>query len=119
MSSTRHAKPGSRFRQDKFSSSPEFETGLIANLVARRCSILDDPEEREIVWFLQLLSHRQGGIEKVARELAEQFKDRVGTLQMMKYGTKPGQVYNRDQVDHIRRFFPFPHCREFPLRGDK
>lgn len=106
MSSTRHAKPGSPLKQSKFSSSAEFETGLIANLVARRCSVLENPEERELVWFLQLLSHQPGGLEKVARELSERFSDRVGTFTMLKYGTNT--LYTREQSAAIRSLLPLP-----------
>ena len=53
MSSTRHAKPGSGFRQEKYSSG--FKGGLLANLVAKRCRQLE-PADRQAVWFLQMIS---------------------------------------------------------------
>jgi len=36
--STRTAKDASIFHQNRYASSPEFERGLMANLVAKRCS---------------------------------------------------------------------------------
>ena len=68
MSSTRRAPMGSHFRQEKYASSAEFEIGLNAILVARRCSLLTDPKEIELIWFLQHLSHQQGGLKKVAED---------------------------------------------------
>ena len=50
MSSTRHAKDPSVFHQGRFASSSEFEAGLNAALVARRCSVLQDPADRALLW---------------------------------------------------------------------
>ena len=61
MSNTRHAKPGGPLRQERFASS--YEQGLLANLVAKRCSLLADPEARALIWFYQWLSWQPGGIE--------------------------------------------------------
>jgi len=52
MSNTRKADPGSSFRQERFASSPEFQRGLMANLVARRCELLSRAEDRDLFWFL-------------------------------------------------------------------
>ena len=75
MSNTRKAPPGSGFYQQAFSSSPQFGIGLMANLVARRCEVLDSAEHRELIWFLQLLSHREGGLSAVAQALMEKHPD--------------------------------------------
>jgi len=69
MSNTRRASPDSPLRQERYCSSPEFERGLLANLVARRCEVLADREDRELIWFLQYLSHGNGGLKKVANDL--------------------------------------------------
>lgn len=74
MSNTRKAQPGSGFRQEKFASSPEFNRGLMANLVARRAALVENAEHRELLWFLQLLSHREG-LNKVAAELLAKHPD--------------------------------------------
>ncbi|MEI9863614.1 MAG: hypothetical protein WDN00_03470 [Limisphaerales bacterium] len=60
MSSTRIAKPGTPFRQNRFASA--YPSGLLANLVAKRCAQIEDPTEREPIWFLQLLSWQPGGL---------------------------------------------------------
>lgn len=60
MSGTRIAKPGSRPRQERFASS--FDRGLLANLVAKRCAVIESQEQREMIWFLQWLSWLPGGL---------------------------------------------------------
>lgn len=63
MSSTRTAKPGSPFRQERFASA--FDRGLLANLVAKRVSVLESREERRLIWFLQWLSWQPGSLSNV------------------------------------------------------
>lgn len=115
MSNTRHASEGAAFRQERFSSSKEFERGLMANLTARRCSVLERAEDRELIWFIQLLSHQPGGIKKLAADLLAQFPDRNATQSMRKFGVKAGQVYNAKQVRLIRDEMP---DGRFPLKGE-
>src|ERR1035438_5011256 len=92
MSNTRRAEPGTPLRQERWASSEEFERGLLGNLVARRCSALDKPEDRQLVYFLQSRSHREGGIERVAAEMRAMFPERIGTASMHRFGMKPGQL---------------------------
>jgi hypothetical protein len=61
MSSTRNAVDRDELRQERFSSSAELRGDfLLGNLVAKRCSVLNDPEKRRICWFVQDISTRQG-----------------------------------------------------------
>ena len=117
MSNTRKAQPGAPFRQERFASSPEFERGLMANLVARRCELLESPADRALIWSLQLLSHREGGLGRVAQDLIAAFPERNATASMRKFGTKPGQVYSAAQVRAVREEIP---CGDetFILRGE-
>jgi hypothetical protein len=121
MSNTRKAEPGKPLRQERWASSDEFERGLLGDLVARRCSTLANPEDREIVYFLQSLSHREGGIAKVAVDLLAAFPERIGTPSMHRFGMKPGQVYSASQVRAIRREMQIDRSAEtrFPLLGDR
>ena len=64
MSNTRHAAEGAPLRQERWASDPELQRGLLAHLVARRCELLERPEDREIIWWLQLLSFRPGAWEQ-------------------------------------------------------
>jgi hypothetical protein len=108
-------------RQERWASSEEFERGLSGNLVAKRCSTLDDPEGRQLVHSLEWLSHREGGIEKVAADLLARFPERVGTASMHHFGMKAGQVYSASQVEAIRREMDGEEYPEsnWPLRGDR
>jgi hypothetical protein len=121
MSNTRRAEPGTPLRQERWASSEEFERGLLGNLVARRCSALDNPEDRQLVYFLQSRSHREGGIEKVAADMLAAFPEGIGTASMHRFGMKPGQVYSASQVKAVRREIEMDHDPEldWPLRGDR
>jgi hypothetical protein len=89
----------------------------MGNLVARRCDQLDRPEDRNLIWFLQLLSHREGGLKKVARELLAAFPERNATVSMRQFGTKPGQSYTITQVKAVRSEMPYGD-EKFLLRGE-
>jgi hypothetical protein len=67
--------PDRPLRQERYCSSPELERGLLANLVAKRCEVLADREDRELIWFLQYLSHGNGGLKKVAADLWQMRKN--------------------------------------------
>ena len=117
MSSTRKAKSGAEFRQERFASSTEFQRGLMANLVAKRCERLEKPEDRELIWFLQLLSHREGGLKQLTRDLVAKFPDRNSTESMRRFGMKPGQIYSAAQVKTVRAEIPDGEDR-FRLKGE-
>src|ERR1035438_141503 len=118
MSSTRTAKDDSVFNQSRYASSPEFERGLIANLVAKRCALLTAKADRELIWFVQYLSHQPGGLAAVAADLIEQFSHRLGTPAMLKIGKQAGQKYKASEVAEIRWEIPRQSRRNFPLRGE-
>ena len=81
MSSTRHAAEDSPLRQERWASSPAFAGGLKANLVAKKCSLIESAADRQLIWFLQKLSHTPG-MAGVARELLERFSKNIGTASM-------------------------------------
>jgi hypothetical protein len=120
MSNTRKAKEGLPLRQERFMSSPEYERGLMANMVARRCEKLDDPSDRELIWFLQLLSRQDGGLKAVADELWRRWPERLATNSMIEFGTRPGKRYDEEQVRKIRGDAKdYELDDELPLRGDE
>src|SRR6202044_2326920 len=85
---------------------PEFERGLMANLVARRCAVLERREDRQLIWFIQLISH-QTGVKKLATDLMTRYPERVATPSMQKYGMKQGQIYSSGQADAVRHEIDF------------
>jgi histone H3/H4 len=105
MSSTRTAKDDSVFHQNRYASSTEFERGLIANLVAKRCSLLDDTADRELIWFVQYLSHQDGGLAAVAKDLIKKHPGRIQTAAMSEIGMKPGKICNSEEVKKLRPAF--------------
>ena len=64
MSSTRHAQPGGPLRQERYASS--FESGLLANLVAKRVAVIESAEDRALVWFVQWRSWSLGSMAQLA-----------------------------------------------------
>jgi hypothetical protein len=120
MSNTRHASPNSSFRQEKYASSSEFELGLNAVLVAKRCSILTDATEIELIWFLQYLSHQAGSLKRIAEQLLESASDRLGTATMHEIGVPQGKPYAAHEVTIVRERDEdlFSH-NEFLLKGEK
>lgn len=117
MSNTRRQSADGPLRQERYASSPEFERGLAATLVAKRCTVLERAEDRELVWFIQLLSHQEGGLKRLAAELCARFPDRIATPAMQRLGAKPGQMYNTRQVEQVRAEMPEGEF-DFPLKGE-
>jgi hypothetical protein len=115
MSNTRRTNTPGIIKQERFASSQEYERGLMANLVAKRCSVLDRAEDRELIWALQLLSHRPGGLKKLAADLMASFPGRIATDSMRKLGTRTAQIYSAEQVRIVREEIA---GREFPLKGE-
>jgi hypothetical protein len=97
--STRTAKPGTPFRQERFASANQ--SGLLANLVAKRCLQIKDASERAPIWFIQWLSWQPGGL---AAHIPEIF---------------PKKDYQFDSVDELERQL-FETCLdgEFPPQYD-
>ena len=115
--STRRATDNGVFRQERFASSQEFERGLMANLVAKRCSVLERAKDRELIWFIQLISHRDGGLNKLAADLCARFPERIATASMRQFGMKAGQVYSARQVRAVRSEIPAGEF-SYPLKGE-
>src|SRR5664279_2172851 len=99
MPNTRHQNPENRqFRQDAFASSVEFERGVLGNLVAARCQRLSDPDEVAMIWWLQQISWRDGGLERFASEFLAANRSQMATPAMLKLGTEEGRIYTAAQV---------------------
>jgi AAA domain len=118
MSSTRTAKDKSVFHQGRYASSPEFERGLLAYLVAKRCAIIESATDRELIWFVQYLSHREGGLAALASDLLDKYRDRIGTETMAATGKKDSQNFTADEIRKIRLELPFNLRSRYPLKGE-
>lgn len=118
MSGTRHAKPGSPLRQERYASSAEFERGLLATAAARRCSVLDSAADRELIWQLHFMSRQEGGLKAVVAGLIEEFGNSLGTETMVQLGKRAGQTFNSAEVSKVRGELPSSNISLFPLRGE-
>jgi len=103
MSSTRRVQPGARRAQNGWASASEFEDlrGLNGGAVAFKAALIDDPQKRQLLYFLQALSLRDGGLQRIARDLLEMFPERVGTPTMIKIGCRPGKRLTQAERDEI------------------
>jgi hypothetical protein len=117
--STRRAKDDSQFHQNRYASSAEFERGLLGNLVAKVCALIDDPATRELIWFIQWLSHQEGGIGALAKDLIAKYPDRIQTKRMLAAKLKPETICSVAQVREIRKDLPNWLAEDFLMRGEK
>lgn len=104
MSSTRRVKAGEPRRQNGWASATEYDVlrGINGTAVAFKAALQDDPDKRQLLYFLQALSLRDGGTKRIARELVEMFPERIGTPTMIKIGCKPGKRLTKEQYADIR-----------------
>lgn len=114
---TRKRSEGKPPSQQGYASSAEFDRGLLANLVAMRCELLEAAADRELIFAIQHASHQPGGLRKLACLLIESYPDQVATLAMQRMGMKSGQVYNASQVREVRGDIPDGEDR-FLLKGE-
>jgi hypothetical protein len=117
--STRMAKDDSQFHQHRYASSVEFERGLLANLVAKRCALIDDLSSRELIWFIQWLSHQEGGIAALAKELIAKYPERIQSERMLAAKLKPEAICKAGQVREIRKDLPLKLSKPFLMKGEK
>ena len=73
MSSTRHAPKGSTISYERYMSSPEFVQlrGIPGTAVAAKAQLCSNAQTRSLLFFLQALSLKEGGLRFVARALQE------------------------------------------------
>lgn len=117
MSSTRRQAEGGPFRQERYASSAEYERGLMANLVAMRCAVLDAPADRELIWFLQYVSHQSGGLKAFVERLIIERPEHFATEAMRTHGIKEGQTCKAALVRVLRESMQGVHD-EFLLKGE-
>ncbi|HZV35356.1 MAG TPA: ATP-binding protein, partial [Verrucomicrobiae bacterium] len=105
MSNTRRASSHHIVSQERYLSSPEYAElrGISGIAVTTKAQFMAHPAKRSLLFFLQAISLRPGGLQKLARELAEMFPERLGTDSMFQWGHKPGKRYTQEQKERIER----------------
>ena len=75
MSSTRYAPEGAPISFERYMSSPEYGKlrGIPGTAVAAKAQLYTDARKRSLLFFLQSLSVKEGGLQRVARRLSESF----------------------------------------------
>ena len=73
MSSTRLAPEGSPISYEKYMSSPEFAEmrGIPGTVVAAKAQLYLNAHKRSLLFFLQSLSLKEGGLHRIAQNLAQ------------------------------------------------
>lgn len=104
MSSTRRVEPGARRRACGWASAPEYDClrGLNGTAVALKAALQPRPEQRELLFFLQALSWREGGVSGIARELMARFPERIGSPTLRQLGGPPDRRLTPAQSRQIR-----------------
>ena len=101
MSNTRHAAKGSPGSQERYMSSPEYAElrGIGGNAVTAKAALMDHPAKRSLLFFLQAMSLKDGGVKKLCTDFLSAFEDRIGTPTMHlakgKTGALPNDVASR------------------------
>ena len=103
MSSTRYASEDSLPSQEAYASSGAHEAGLLGNLVARRCKVAMLPEHRRLCYFVQQLSHREGGLKRVVAEILKAFPERFRSNRMKELGITMGRSLTEAQREALKQ----------------
>ena len=82
MSSTRLAPEGAPIAYEKYMSSPEFaETrGIPGTAVAAKAQLYSAGPERDLLFFVQSLSMKQGALQKFAQDLAKTLRGNANEI---------------------------------------
>jgi hypothetical protein len=105
MSSTRRVADGERRRQNGWASAPEFDVlrPINGTAVTHKAALQFPGQRRELIYALQALSLREGGLKRIADEVIEMFSDRIGTPAMIALACKPGKRLTPEQRIRIDR----------------
>ncbi len=103
MSNTRNAAVSAPLSQEKYMSSPEYVAlrGISGNAATEKARVMNHPAKRSLILFLQALSLRPGGLQKVCQDFVAMFPDRIGTPAMHAAGIKPGKTYDQKTANKI------------------
>jgi hypothetical protein len=94
---------------------------LNGNMVAARVASIADRKIRSLLLFIQAISmHLEfGGLQVFAAQFLARFANRVGSPSMHRFGMKPKQVYNAEQVKAVRESLGLEWDDCFGLAGEE
>lgn len=109
MSSTRHALKGSTVSYERYMSSPEFAQlrGIPGTAVAAKAQLYPEACKRSLLFFLQSLSLKEGGLRFVARALQERlpsFSEQALTEFLVELCINPKVEFSNGAVTEFDRF---------------
>ncbi len=112
MSSTRTAPEGAPISYEKYMSSPEFAElrGIPGTAVAAKAQLYLSARKRSLLFFLQSMSLKDGGLRQLARDLFREFPERIGTATMhaskaKRYDYKTARLIAQElDIDHFDLF---------------
>ncbi len=106
MSSTRRSE-GDELNQERWCSSSEFTEGTINALAAaKRIALINDPDLRELLWFIQHRSLRSGGIKELANDLVNRFPDHIGAPLLRRLRSEPDRLLTPAEVTTLSKELP-------------
>jgi hypothetical protein len=129
MSSTRHASPGSAVSFERYMSSPEFAQlrGIPGTAVAAKAQLYTDARKRSLLFFIQSLSLRAGGLKQAAQAIRPSTfgeKDAIRFLIELCINPKVVMNFSReanaasDLTSRFDALREFQHRYEAKLRSD-
>jgi hypothetical protein len=103
MSTRKTSDPSAPVAQERYMSSVEYSElrGISATAAAAKVAMLTDQADRNLIMFLQALSHRPGGLGQVVTALLSAWPERLGTPTMHKEGIRPGKVFSAAALEKI------------------
>ena len=107
------------FRQDAFASSPEYDRGILGNLLAARCQRLTDREEIALMWWLQSVSWAEGGLLAFARAFIESHLEEFCPESFRRIGIDRSRVYGPEEIRRIRGPLSVEMQQRLGLKGER
>lgn len=88
---------------ERFMSKAEFveRRALPGNLVAGKAMLYPDRRHREMLYWLQSVTLKPGGLKQLARDIVTQFPDRLGSPTMHAHGIAPGVTFGKEAMERI------------------
>lgn len=90
---------------ERYAGSPEYLElrGVSGNAVTDKAALFTSPRKKSLLFFLQALSLKPGGLKKIAADLVAMFPDRIGSPTMHRLGKRPGRTYDEADARRIER----------------